>query len=141
MAAKKGNVRKGAKMVGSRLAYEDTKDSRRKPSAAAKRAKGTTTKKGMARKGTAAGSRLAFDATKQEKKKKTKKDSPFDDLKEGAFTRQARSHGYSDTMGFARLIMRLNKQDKHTLPSGKKITPLLVKRANFAVNFGGKKKT
>jgi hypothetical protein len=132
--AKKGNVRKGAR-TGSRLAYDDTKDSRKKPSAAASRAKGVTTKKGMARKGTVAGSRLAYDDTKGKKK-----DSPFDDLKEGAFTRQARSHGYTDTMGFARLIMRLNKKGEKKLPSGKSITPLLVKRANFAVNFGGKKK-
>ena len=138
--AKKGNVRKGAKMVGSRLAYDDTKDSRKKPSAASSRAKGVTTKKGMARKGKVAGSRLAFDDTKQEKKKKTKTDSPFDDLKVGAFTRQARSHGYKDTMAFARLVMRLNKKGEKKLPSGKSITPLLVKRANFAVNFGGKKK-
>jgi len=138
--AKKGNVRKGAKMVGSRLAYDDTTHSRKKPSAASSRAKGTTTKKGMARKGTVAGSRLAFDDTKQERRKKKSADSPFDDLKEGAFTRQARSHGHSDTMAFARLIMRLNKKGETKLPSGKSITPLLVKRANFAVNFGGKKK-
>jgi hypothetical protein len=36
--------------------------------------------------------------------------------------------------------MKLHHQGKDTLPSGKKITPLLVKRANFAKNFGGKKK-
>jgi hypothetical protein len=138
--AKKGNVRKGAKMVGSRLAYDDTKDSRKKPSAAASRAKGTTTKKGMARKGTVAGSRLAFDDTKQERRKKKSDNDPFDDLKEGAFTRMARSHGHKDTMAFARLVMRLNKKGETKLPSGKSITPLLVKRANFAVNFGGKKK-
>ena len=74
------------------------------------------------------------------KKRINKKDDPFDDLKEGAFTRQAKIHGYSDPMKFAKLIMRLNKKGDKKLPSGKNITPLLVKRANFAVNFGGKKK-
>jgi|TARA_R100001244_G_C5165279_1_gene131375 hypothetical protein len=68
-----------------------------------------------------------------------KKDSPFEGLKKGALTRQARSHGYSDPMVFARLTMKLHRQGKKTYPSGKKITPLLVKRSNFAVNFGGKK--
>jgi hypothetical protein len=69
-----------------------------------------------------------------------KNDDPFDDLKKGAFTRTARSHGYKDTMVFARLVMRENKKGKTTLPSGKRITPLMVKRANFAVNFAPKKK-
>ena len=69
-----------------------------------------------------------------------KEDSPFDDLKVGSFTRQAKAHGYSSPMVFARLTMKLHKQGKKTYPSGKRITPLLVKRANFAVNFGGKKK-
>jgi len=68
-----------------------------------------------------------------------KKETPFKDLKEGAFTRQAKSHGYEDPMKFAKLIMRLNKKGAKTLPSGRRITPLLVKRANFAVNFGRKK--
>jgi hypothetical protein len=43
-------------------------------------------------------------------------------------------------MVFARLVMRENKKGNKTLPSGRRITPLMVKRANFAVNFGGKKK-
>ena len=66
MAPKKGNTRTG-QMAGARLAYDGTKDSRKKPGAAASRAKGVTTKKGMARKGKVAGSRLAFDDTALEK--------------------------------------------------------------------------
>lgn len=69
-----------------------------------------------------------------------KKEDLFEDLKEGAFTRTARNHGYKDTMVFARLVMRHNKAGKKTLPSGRRITDLMVKRANFAVNFGGKGK-
>jgi hypothetical protein len=69
-----------------------------------------------------------------------KQDSPFENLKEGAFTRTAKNHGYDNVMVFARLVMRENKKGKKTLPSGRRITPLMVKRANFAVNFGGKKK-
>ena len=67
MGTKKGGARKG-KPKGSRKAFDDTKDSKKRPSAAASRKKGVTTKKGMARKGTVAGSRLAFDDTKQEKR-------------------------------------------------------------------------
>jgi len=62
---KKGETRKG-KVAGSRLAYDDTPDSKKRPSAASKRKKGVTTKKGMARKGEVAGARLAFDDTKQD---------------------------------------------------------------------------
>ena len=68
MGTKKGGARKG-KPAGSRKAFDDTKDSKKKPSAAATRKKGVTTKKGMTRKGTVAGSRLAFDDTKDSKKK------------------------------------------------------------------------
>ena len=68
MGTKKGMARKG-KIAGSRKAYDDTPDSKKRPSAAASRKKGVTTKKGMARKGTVAGSRLAYDDTKQEKEK------------------------------------------------------------------------
>ena len=74
------------------------------------------------------------------KKSKKEDDTPFEDLKEGAFTRTAKSHGYDDVMKFAKLVMRENKKGKKVLPSGKRITPLMVKRANFAVNFGKKKK-
>ena len=62
----KGERRSGAKVAGSRKAYDDTKDSRKKPSAAIARKKGVTTKKGMAREGTVAGSRLAFDNDMQD---------------------------------------------------------------------------
>ena len=60
-------------------------------------------------------------------------------LKKGALTKQAKSHGYKDVMKFARLTMRLHKQGKKTYPNGKRITKLLVKRSNFAVNFNKKK--
>ena len=64
MGTKKGGARKG-KPAGSRKAYDDTKDSKKRPSASASRKKGVTTKKGMARKGTVAGSRLAYDDTER----------------------------------------------------------------------------
>jgi len=64
MGTKKGGARKG-KPAGSRKAYDDTKDSKKRPSASASRKKGVTTKKGMARKGTVAGSRLAYDDTEK----------------------------------------------------------------------------
>jgi hypothetical protein len=59
---KKGEKRTG-KVAGSRLAYDDTPDSKKSPGAAATRKKGVTTKKGMARKGEVAGARLAYDDT------------------------------------------------------------------------------
>ena len=68
--AKKGEKRK-KKPAGSRLAFDDTPDSKKRPDAAKGRKK--TTKKGDARKGKVAGSRLAFDDTKQEKDKKDEK--------------------------------------------------------------------
>jgi hypothetical protein len=64
-STKKGGARKG-KMVGSRKAFDDTKDSRSHPDTASTRRKGVSTKKGMSRKGRVAGSRLAFDDTHQE---------------------------------------------------------------------------
>ena len=67
MGTKKGGARKG-KPKGSRKAFDDTKDSKKKPSAAATRKKGVTTKKGMARKGTVAGSRLAYDDLPKKRK-------------------------------------------------------------------------
>ena len=60
-------------------------------------------------------------------------------LKKGTLTKQAKSHGYKDVMKFARLTMRLHKRGKKTYPNGKRITKLLVKRSNFAVNFNKKK--
>jgi hypothetical protein len=61
----KGGARKNS-MVGSRKAYDDTKDSRSHPDTASTRRKGVSTTKGMSRKGRVAGSRLAFDDTHQE---------------------------------------------------------------------------
>mgnify|MGYP003662140728 CR=1 FL=1 len=77
---------------------------------------------------------------KKQKRSQSRGDDPYKNLKEGAFTRTAKSHGFDDVMKFAKLVMRENKKGKKVLPSGKTITPLMVKRANFAVNFGKKKK-
>ena len=60
-------------------------------------------------------------------------------IKKGALTKQAKSHGYKDVMKFARLTMRLHKRGKKKYQNGKRITKLLVKRSNFAVNFNKKK--
>ncbi len=52
------------------------------------------------------------------------------DLKEGAFTRMAKDKGYGDNVQkFATDIMKFREKGK--LPNGKRITPLMVKRANF----------
>jgi hypothetical protein len=61
---------------------------------------------------------------------------PLDlDLKKGAFTRMAREKGYgSDVQKFARDIMKHRK--KGVLPNGKKISALMVKRANFVIVSG-----
>lgn len=77
---------------------------------------------------------------KKQSSKGKKEDSPFEDLKEGAFTRTAKNHGFDDVMKFAKLVMRQYSKGETKLPSGRTITPLMIKRANFAVNFGGKKK-
>lgn len=54
------------------------------------------------------------------------------DLKEGAFTRMSKEKGYGDNVQkFASDIMK--HKDKGKLPNGKKITPLMIKRANFVV--------
>tara|TARA_Y100001963_G_C6592200_1_gene358486 strand:+ start:142 stop:351 length:210 start_codon:yes stop_codon:yes gene_type:complete len=54
------------------------------------------------------------------------------DLKEGAFTRMSKEKGYGDKVQkFASDIMK--HKDKGKLPNGRKITPLMVKRANFVV--------
>ena len=71
---------------------------------------------------------------------KKKKKTLFKNLKKGSFTRMAKYHGYKDPMKFAQLIMKKNRKGIKKLPSGKRITTLMVKRANFAVNFGKKKK-
>ena len=70
---------------------------------------------------------------------KKKEDNPFDHLKEGALTKTAKNHGYDDVMKFAKLVMQEHKKGKKVLPSGRRISALMVRRANFAVNFGGKK--
>ena len=67
-----------------------------------------------------------------DKHKSMKKDmKPLElDLKKGTFTRMSREKGYgSDVQKFANDIMK--HKDKGKLPNGKKITPLMVKRANF----------
>jgi phosphotransferase system HPr-like phosphotransfer protein len=60
-----------------------------------------------------------------------KKQKPLDlDLKEGTFTRMAKEKGYgSDVQKFASDIMK--HKDKGVLPNGKKITKLMIKKANF----------
>ena len=65
---------------------------------------------------------------------KPKKDNkPFKDLKEGTFTRMAKEKGYGDNVQkLASDIMK--HKDKGKLPNGKKITALMVKKANFVVN-------
>tara|TARA_Y100000593_G_scaffold89692_1_gene174435 strand:- start:173 stop:388 length:216 start_codon:yes stop_codon:yes gene_type:complete len=63
----------------------------------------------------------------------TKKKLEFD-LKEGTFTRMSKEKGYGDNVQkFANDIMK-HKDKTGKLPNGKKITPLMVKRANFVVN-------
>ena len=53
-------------------------------------------------------------------------------LKEGAFTRMTKDKGYgTNVQKLATDIMK--HRDKGKLPNGKKITPLMVKRANFVV--------
>tara|TARA_R100001244_G_scaffold23943_1_gene24478 strand:+ start:865 stop:1089 length:225 start_codon:yes stop_codon:yes gene_type:complete len=52
------------------------------------------------------------------------------DLKEGTFTRMAKEKGYGNNVQkFATDIMK--HREKGVLPNGKKITALMVKRANF----------
>lgn len=72
----------------------------------------------------------------QNNKKKPKKSpapkkerSPFDNLKEGAFTRQAKAAG-----------MTVKQFQKTVLDNPDKYTTTTVRRAQFAKNFGGKKK-
>ena len=55
------------------------------------------------------------------------------DLKEGAFTRMTKEKGYGNNIQkLATDIMK--HRNKGKLPNGKRITPLMVKRANFVVN-------
>ena len=64
---------------------------------------------------------------------KTQKPLDLKDLKKGTFTRMAREKGYKGNIhGFAKDIME--HKDSGVLPNGKKITKLMIKRANFVVN-------
>ena len=67
------------------------------------------------------------------KKPPTKKKSLDFDLKEGTFTRMAKDKGYGDKVQkLATDIMK--HKDKGVLPNGVKISPLMIKKANFVVN-------
>ena len=66
------------------------------------------------------------------KKAPVKKKLDFD-LKEGTFTRMAKDKGYGDNVQkLATDIMK--HREKGVLPNGKKITALMIKKANFVVN-------
>ena len=67
------------------------------------------------------------------KEPKSKKQEPLDlDLKEGAFTADAKRWGYGDDVQrFAKDIMKQWKKNK--MLKGKKISPTLMKRANFVI--------
>tara|TARA_R110001599_G_scaffold297981_1_gene502257 strand:- start:47 stop:397 length:351 start_codon:yes stop_codon:yes gene_type:complete len=66
------------------------------------------------------------------KKAPVKKKLDFD-LKEGTFTRMAKEKGYGDNVQkLATDIMK--HREKGVLPNGKKITALMIKKANFVVN-------
>lgn len=79
---------------------------------------------------------------KPKKKSKSEGDDPFDDIKEGALKKQL---GYSDDARIPKSTLEKIKKSKvgtSTVINGKdrKITDLLHKRVNFALNFGYKKK-
>ncbi len=78
---------------------------------------------------------------KKQRKTKSEGDSPFDDIKEGALKKQL---GYGDKTIPKNMLQKIKKADVGTemMINGKnkKITPLLQKRVNFALNFGYKKK-
>jgi hypothetical protein len=68
------------------------------------------------------------------KSQRPKRDQkPLDlNLKEGTFTRMAKEKGYgSDVQKLATDIMK--HREKGVLPNGKKITNLMIKKANFIV--------
>ena len=69
------------------------------------------------------------------KKKATKKDdSPFEGLKEGALHKQL---GIKEDKKIPKTLLRKITAGKvGDTVEGKKITPLLKKRAQFALNFG-----
>ena len=67
-------------------------------------------------------------------KKAPSKKKPLDfDLKEGTFTRMAKDKGYGDNVQKLATDIMKNK-DKGVLPNGKKISALMIKKANFVVN-------
>lgn len=74
-----------------------------------------------------------FESKSDKPKKSKKEEEPLElDLKEGAFTAQAKRWGYGDNVQkFAKDIMKQWKKDK--MLKGKKITPILMRRANFVV--------
>ena len=79
---------------------------------------------------------------KKKPKSKSVGDDPFDDIKEGALKKQL---GYKDDDRIPKSQLEKIKKAKvgtSTIINGKerKITDLLHKRVNFALNFGYKKK-
>lgn len=66
------------------------------------------------------------------KKSKVKKEEePFEDLKEGAFTKQMKTFGFKDVQKFADVVVKKEIGEKI---KGKKVTRLLKQRAQFVVN-------
>lgn len=65
-------------------------------------------------------------------KKKNKVVKKTFKLKKGTFTKMAKNNGYSNVQKFATDIMK--HKNKNKLPNGKKISKLMIKRANFVVN-------
>lgn len=79
---------------------------------------------------------------KKKPKSKSEGDDPFDDIKEGALKKQL---GFKEDDRIPKNILTKIKKGKvgtSTVINGKerKITDLLHKRVNFALNFGYKKK-
>ena len=63
--------------------------------------------------------------------KKAKDDDPFGELKEGAFTKQMKTFGYTDVQKFADDVVA---KDVGEMLKGKKVTTLLKQRAQFVIN-------
>ncbi len=74
-----------------------------------------------------------FESKSDKPKKSKKEEEPLElDLKEGAFRASAKRWGYGDDVQkFAKDIMKQWKKDK--MLKSKKITPTLMRRANFVV--------
>ena len=80
--------------------------------------------------------------SKKKPKSKSEGDDPFDNIKEGALHKQL---GYKEDDKIPKNVLEKIKKGKvgtSTVINGKerKITDLLHKRVNFALNFGYKKK-